>query len=227
MDQEHEKKKAYLLKPGETVFLSSVENIRLPNDCMAIVNQRNSSIRQGLFVSAPVYHPGHHTKIFIRVTNISQDGCRLTAGGSIASIMFYALSRDVERPYAGTFSDEFNYRGIGDFHPVAIPDIVEMQEQVESIKDVEKNLHSNVITLMTIFIGIFSLINLNINFLDETMPLKSLLVYNLIFLGGISTLVMLTSLFVPKASNSSKKTILLGVISLGLIAAAFVVFQIF
>lgn len=227
IDETQRELSTYILEPGETVFIASIENIKLPNNCFGIVVPRNSCIRMGLSIVAPVFHPGHHTKVFIRVTNISQNKISLKSNTSIASIMFYVLNQDVEHPYTGTFSNEFNYQGVGNFHSTSIPDIIDIKEKVESIKDIEKNMYSNVIILMTIFIGIFSLININSNFLDNSTQLKNMLIYNFIFLGGISTLVTLISLVVPKSLTSKRPTLILSIISTILIVVALAIYVLF
>lgn len=122
-DGNHKELNSYLLEPGSTVFISSKENINLPNNLMCFVNPRNSCIRMGLNISAPIYQPGHHTKIFIRVSNSSGDRVMLRAGESIASIMFSRLSKDVASPYQGPFTDEFSYTGLGSFHTTKTPNI--------------------------------------------------------------------------------------------------------
>ena len=162
----------HILKPGETVFISCTENIWLPNDYMGIIVQRNSRIRRGLYVDSPVYHPGHHTKIFLRVANVSKDHIRLKKGDSIASIM------------------------------------IELQEKVESVEEVEKRIYNNVVIVMTIFIGIFSLINLNVGFFCN-LTLKDMLTFNLIFLGGIGVLVsfvgLITGKLIPRKSGETNQ----------------------
>lgn len=59
------------LGPGDSTFVSCVECVALPNDLMANVLLRNSRIRQGLSLDAPLYFPGHGTRLFYRVTNVA------------------------------------------------------------------------------------------------------------------------------------------------------------
>lgn len=215
---------SYMMEPGETVFVSSVENIKLPNDCLGIIIQRNSCIRMGLDVVGPVYQPGHYTKVFVRVTNQSQGKILLKQSKSIASIMFYRLNEEVNSPYQGIFVNEFDFKGVGKFHTTHIPEIIEINEKVESIKDIERNLYSGIITLMTIFIGIFSLVNLNINLIEDSLILKNILVYNFIFLGGISTLVTLISLVIPKTYSNRYTQIWISSISVAMFVVALAIF---
>ena len=45
------------LAPNDSVFVKSKEVIDLPSDVMAYVSLRNSRIRQGLSLTAPIYQP--------------------------------------------------------------------------------------------------------------------------------------------------------------------------
>lgn len=81
-----------VLTPGESVMTSAEEIINMPVDMVAIVHDRNSRIRQGLSVSAPIYQPGHKTRVFFRLTNISANEIRLSAEDSYAMIIFEQLS---------------------------------------------------------------------------------------------------------------------------------------
>lgn len=61
----------YELKPGETVFIKTVEKLRIPNCILGRIAEKNSRMRQGLKVDGPHYQPGHVTYAFLRVQNIS------------------------------------------------------------------------------------------------------------------------------------------------------------
>ena len=95
------------LAPGDTVFVKSREEINLPNDMCAKVLLRNSRIRQGLELTAPVYQPGHHTKVFYRITNISKSTIKLNAADSdgIASILFLQAGTGRRIPLQRSFSE--------------------------------------------------------------------------------------------------------------------------
>lgn len=224
-DDEDSERSSYALNPGETVFVSSKENIKLPNDMIGFVSLRNGCIRQGLSLDAPIYQPGHYTKVFVRITNVSNKRISLLAGQSIAQIFFSKIGSEAE-PYTGKYTGQFSYENVGKFGKETLPEVEEIKEKAASIKDTEKHIYANVITLMTIFIGIFSLINLNINFMANAMELKSLIVYNLVMLGGISTLVALVSIVLPREKYKWRTTVVLAAVALVLLIAAFVVFSI-
>ena len=98
------------LAPGDSVFVACRELIELPADMTAEVKLRNSRIRQGLSLEAPLYFPGHHTRVFYRVTNSSADAITLDTSHGIAQLVFSTVEGPVEHPYDGVFSDELNYR---------------------------------------------------------------------------------------------------------------------
>lgn len=116
----HSAHKEYTLAPNESVFIDTEESIQLPNDIVETVSIRNSAIRLGLSIEAPVYRPGHHTRLFIRVTNLSEGAITLSAGQSICFLLLNKLV-DKVAPYQGTFTNEFDYKGLGDFHKTPIP----------------------------------------------------------------------------------------------------------
>lgn len=212
-------RKRYTLSPGETVFISSKEILAVPTDCIGFVTLRNSCIRMGLDLSAPVYYPGHETKVFVRVTNISNDEVDLKEGDSIVSLMLYQLDDETATPYQGKFSGQLKYDEINDFTSTKLPELRKIERKAEDIKGIEKSIYSNVITIMTIFIGIFSLLNLNLAFLKNDVETAYMVLYNFMMVTGVSILVSLISLIM---SNSRKKTVALGIISVFLIAITLV-----
>lgn len=98
--------------PGESVFVGSQEIVHLPNTLAASVILRNSHIRQGLSLDAPLYFPGHSTRVFFRVTNASQGAIALDCSCGIAQLVLERVEGEVEHSYNGAFADEFDYRGV-------------------------------------------------------------------------------------------------------------------
>ena len=92
---------------------STTEIIHLPGTLVARVMLRNSRIRQGLSLDTPLYFPGHSTRVFFRVTNVSQGAIALDCVCGIAQLVFERVEGEVEHPYNGAFTDEFDYRGVG------------------------------------------------------------------------------------------------------------------
>ena len=223
-DDKHEKLECFSLAPGATVFIASMENIKVPEDMFFKVIERYSSIRRGIAFESPVYIPGHYTKVFTRITNISNDIIELHKNNSEVSVMFYQLAQKVSEPYKGTYQGEFDFKKAGIYHDVPAPNAVkvknEIEEKVNSVKDIEKKIYDHIMIIMTVFIAAFSLVNLNINFLASSKTLIDMLVYNLTFLGGLGILVTFISVIMQHVPNYVK--IALGAVSLSLIAAALV-----
>ena len=90
----------------------------MPNNLVGKIIDKNSQIRRGLLVSAPVYQPGHKTRIFIRVTNLSDKDITLNRGEQIASIMFEELDGEPKNLYNGAFVDEYEYKGLSSYSDV-------------------------------------------------------------------------------------------------------------
>lgn len=178
-----------LLMPGNSVFVSTVENIKLPNDMIGRVIPKNSRIREGLLIDAPVYQPGHHTRVFFRLTNISSQAIALNRENSYCAMMFETLEQQPEKPYAGTFQGELDYRHFGDYTTQFQRELSRVEEIVTDIKSVEKSVYANVITILSIFVAIFSLINLNINFaMGANINWMSILIIDLSIIGSIAFL---------------------------------------
>lgn len=126
------------LKPGDSVFVASKEIINLPSDLTASVLLRNSRIREGLSLDAPLYMPGHRTTVFYRVTNFSGNVIILDANGKgIAQLVFSPISGKAAL-YSGNFSDEIDFSGLGKYRDVYEADIQEVEKKADEVKDIEK-----------------------------------------------------------------------------------------
>lgn len=116
---ENTKKISYDLEPGKTIFIGTEETLKIPENMIGIVKERNSIMREGLFVSAPNYQPGICSKCFIRVTNISEHIITIEKGKKIAQILFDTLIEEPDLPYDkrldSSFNKEFEYLGYGKY----------------------------------------------------------------------------------------------------------------
>lgn len=191
----------YQLKPAETVFVSSVEVVKIPADMFAQVVIRNSAIRLGLDIAAPIYQPGHKTRIFFRATNVSSSTITLKQDDSVCSLMLYRFAAPSTKPYSGVYSDEMDFRGIGDFHSVKIPAVGDVERKLKDLEKLEHRLYGNVMLMLTVFVAIFSLVNLNTSTLRSGFALSEILSFNFIFLGVISTLVLLIAEIIGGLKN--------------------------
>lgn len=58
-----------------------------------------------------LYFPGHGTRLFYRVTNVSGNTISLDRSKGIAQVAFERVDGPVAYPYAGAFSAELNFNG--------------------------------------------------------------------------------------------------------------------
>lgn len=172
------------LKPMESVIVRSRETIHLPDDMLALVHLRNSRIRLGLTLDAPVYQPGHITSVYFRVTNLSDKLIALTKDDELASVMFYQLDTNVD-PYSGAFQNEFDYKGLASYETSLSKELEEVKESADSVKGMEKEIYSNVLQIMAIFVGIFSLLNVNLSSVIANTNTKTILIINLATIGSV------------------------------------------
>ena len=180
-----------VLLPGESTFAESAEQLHFDTLTVGIVSLRNSRIRQGLSLDAPIYQPGHKTPIRFRLTNISDKTIALEAGEKHAMLLFEQLSSVPEHPYDGTFQKELTWRGMGKYNSQYAAQIKQIDDKTKDLHALEKSLYGNVITILTIFVGIFTLLNVNISLVKEAASVLSFLFFNLSTLGAISFLAAL------------------------------------
>ena len=187
------------LLPGESVFVACKEIVNLPCDISAQIHLRNSRIRQGFTLDAPVYQPGHHTRIFFRITNVSNQAIDLPAGGEFASIHFEKLDHAPAVPYSGAFQNEMDYRDMGKYTTGYKKEMRKLNEKISAVKHLERNIYTNIITLMSIFIALFSIININIDLaFAPTIERTRMLVSNLATVGSIAFLVSLIQMCISR-----------------------------
>lgn len=193
----------YDLNPGESIFVESVETFHFDNITCGIVNIKNSRLRLGLSVEAPIYQPGHNTKIYFRITNLSDKTFHLSSYEKYAYIIFEQLSKSPEKPYSGSFQDETFYKGLASYESVYAEQQQIAEKKITDLKELEKNIYGNVITIITIFIAIFSLININVNLVQSGSPAPSFLIYNCSLLGAVSFLAVLLNELMRKKEERS------------------------
>ena len=187
------------LQPNESAFVESVEIVNMPTDMLGRIALKNSRIRQGLSLDAPVYQPGHKTRIYFRLTNVSADSITLESGDRYATILFDQLSAIPDHPYAGAFSDEFQYKGLGDYKDPYKRQVREIEKKTEDIKSIEQSIYGNVLVILTVFVALFSFLTTNISLAASSATLEQYFVFNALLLGCISFLVALMGTIVkPK-----------------------------
>mgnify|MGYP005756319897 FL=1 len=187
--------------PGESTIVSCLEEIEMPDDMIGIVIQKNSRLRTGITINSPVYRPGHKTKIFISVTNNSGKIIELSSGESIGAFMIERLENKPDTVYSGGFQNEHEYKGLGNYKGIWDIKTKEIEKKYDSVKSLEKNIYGTVMTILTIFIGIFSLINFEVSFISNgSAGFAEMIIYNLIYVGGIGMLIGFINCILPYAN---------------------------
>lgn len=194
-------KKEVDLAPGDTVFVRTTETLDLPNDMAAAVQLRNSRIRQGLSLTAPIYQPGHKSKVFFRVTNATKQVIHLDSEKGIGYLVFIQLEEPVEKPYNGAFQNEDAFVGMSTYRGTLADDVTDLEKKVDTVKNIEKNVYGNVLSIMGIFIGIFSLINVNLSLAAANAAMATLLTFNFATVGAIAFLIGLINVILPEGKN--------------------------
>ena len=179
------------LNPGESVFVESSEIIAFDNFTVGRPVLKNSRIRMGLTMDAPTYQPGHETRIYFRLTNVSRDALVLSAGEKYVTLIFEQLDRSPNHPYNGTFQDEFDYKGLADYKSSYIEQIQSIDGKVKDIEGIEKNIYINVLSILSVFVAVFTLLNVNISLSKASASVVDFLIFNLSTIGSISSLALL------------------------------------
>lgn len=156
-------------------------------------------------MDSPVYQPGHKTRVFFRLTNISGNELRLSAGEKYATLLFEKLTSIPGHPYDGAFSDEFDFSGLGKYKDIYEAQIREIEKQTEDLKAAEHSIYANVLVILTIFVALFSFLTTNLSILSSGLTIRFFLLCNAVLLGCISFLVAIMSGVVsPSKSKASK-----------------------
>ncbi len=209
-------KPSAVLAPGDSAFVASVEDVRFPQDVAGRVLLKNSRIRQGLSLDAPLYFPGHRTRIFFRVTNVSADEITLDGSRPIAQLVLETVD-GVESPYDGAFADELDFRGMASYEDVFGPQVRKLEDKEARLEDIEHRVYGNVLALFAVFAAIFTLVNVNAGGAAGG-DLKALAAVDLMVLGGFSTLAAVIDAIVSRRGESPRKWLL--AVGLALVAAS-------
>nr|AIA17956.1 deoxycytidine triphosphate deaminase [uncultured bacterium] len=95
---ELENEQFFDLLPKESVVASTLEEVALPNDLMAVLYPRSSVNRKGLAVDlSGIVDAGYEGRLLIPITNnTSSQVIRIYPGERICQLVFYPLSRAIE-----------------------------------------------------------------------------------------------------------------------------------
>lgn len=201
------------LNPGDSVFVSCVECIDLPDDLTASVLLRNSRIREGLSLDAPLYFPGHGTRLYFRVTNVSANIITLDRSKGIAQVAFQRVDGAVAQPYAGAYSDELNFRGLAGYSDVYAEELKKVEKKKVEVANIESRIYGNVLALFAVFAAIFTLVNVNAAGLSSDITTARFIALDLLIIGGFLVFASAIEAFLVKGeTNKTKFPLVLGII---------------
>ena len=201
-------KESYILQPSETIFVRTKEMIHMPDDLMGRIGEKNSKMRLGIQVSGPHYFPGHKTYMFLRVSNISPNRIKLDKGDKIAQIFFEQLKEVPQKTYNlqenASFNNEEKYRGFAGYQDEYERKILKIEQQKEELEEKESKIYANIMTIMGVFVAVFSMIMVNFtNINAETANLKFLVMLNLSLGIVVVLFVGLMLIFLNKAKSKN------------------------
>lgn len=193
--------------PGQTVIIKTQEEVKVPENILIRVAEKNSLIRYGIKVEGPHYFPGHQTFIFLRVTNLTEKSFTLSKGLNIAQLIFEQLTQSPETPYNlqknASFNNEKVYTGAGNYSNEYQKLSKKIESAKESLESIKEKLYTNIIAIMGIFVSIFTLVSVNIQaFVNKEVTVSVIAAVNLCMISAISVLMGLIFLIAHK----SKKT---------------------
>ena len=206
-----------VLTPGESIFVEAAEHIALPADICARVVLRNSRIRQGLLLTAPVYQPGHHTPVFFRITNMSSQMITLDTVKGMASIMFERLDGAVDEPYSGAFVDETAFVGLGEYKEKLGPDTVDLEERKIDQHNTQVG-YENTFGIIALVVAMISILNMSISMIPREDGLKMLLTTDLAIIGSVSAILGIVSH--ASLQGKAKESSVLWIVAIVAFAAA-------
>ena len=176
-------------------------------------------IRLGLSVTSPIYNPGHETPIYIRVENVSGNIITIEKDMTIAQMIFEQLSSIPTVTYNikenASFNNENKYRGLGKYNDILSKKTQKMEKVKEDLENREASIYANILTMMGIFVSIFSLITVNFASINEKNFNKDFILTMNLSLGIVITLFMgLILLFLNRSKSKWGIFVFIGVLIL-------------
>lgn len=194
------------LKPGDVAYIKTEEELSVPDNIAVRIIERNSVMRLGLKVDGPEYIPGHKTFCFLRVQNISDSTITVSKGFKIAQAIFEELKEVPEQTYEkqsdASFRDEKEFIGVGRYQPEYSKLLKKIDDAKEDLETVKDKIYGNVLTIMGIFVSIFTLVSVNIQaFVKENISKSLVASVNLSLLSCIAVLLGFVLLIVNKGKK--------------------------
>lgn len=180
-----------VLQPLDSAFVECREIVQFDRSTCGMIQLRNSRIRMGLTIDAPVYQPGHLTPVYFRLTNMASNAVTLIRGEKYAMLMFNQLHEEPEAPYGGSFQKELTFSGMGSYAEEYASQLSELEQKKNDLQNMERSVYTNMLTILTVFIGIFTLLNVNLDLMQNAAGVKEFILFNLACLGSVGALAAL------------------------------------
>lgn len=97
------------IPPGKFNLGHSLEFIKIPEDCQAIVHDKSSLARRGLSLFNTVLEPGWKGHITLELANQGIHHIFIPFGCPIAQLVFHQLDSRTQFPYSGKYQNQPNY----------------------------------------------------------------------------------------------------------------------
>lgn len=192
--RDEEKLEEVVLSCGESVFVGAVEGIALPNDLTCEVGLKNSRITQGLSIDAPLYFPGHATRLFFRVTNVCADEIRLTPASDLAQATFERLPAALAVAYSGAPNEESDSVGVGEYRQVYATEATEIERETEGGKIAKrKSIGINVGVFIVSLIALVITVDISLSWWFGQVDRSSFIIVCMSVMAATSALDVLTT----------------------------------
>ena len=175
-------------------------------------------------MDAPLYFPGHGTRLFYRVTNVSGNTIALDKSKGIAQVAFQRVEGTVAHPYHGAFSDELNFNGLADYSDVYAGELKKVEDKKNEVANIESRIYGNVLALFAIFAAIFTLVNVNAGGVSSDITTVRFVALDLLIIGGFLVLASAIEAFLVKdKEDKAWLPLVIGIICIA--AAVFLAFR--
>lgn len=93
----------FKLMPGQSVLVSTIESLNLPNDVAVLIKDKSSLMRKGLAVVQGYVDPGFRGNLTLRIQNTEKRYIPLHYGQKIAQLVF--VKTEPTEGYDGHYQD--------------------------------------------------------------------------------------------------------------------------
>lgn len=101
INQNHQRaSEQFVIQPGEIVSLLTMEEVRLPDNMIAIAFPMNKWSSEGLLVLNPGYvDPGFKGPLSVKIVNLRKTRISISRGQAIFTVSFFRIGANTAHPY--------------------------------------------------------------------------------------------------------------------------------